>query len=985
METPPQIPDFTLLRRIGGGSYGDVWIGSSVTGIYRAVKLVARSRFADAGPYLREREGITRFQKAVGNQPQQLALLHVGEDNKQGLLFYVMELADDAMAGTDIDPATYVPMTLKEFNLRHPIVPVDECIDIGVSLARALVGLHGAGLIHRDVKPSNIIFVNRVPKLADIGLVSSSEHTLTSLGTPGYAPPEGGGSAPADVYGLGKIIYQLASGLGPGDFPRLPADATSRPDAARLMELNEVFLRACHPDPTQRYPTAQALLDDLLLLQAGRSVKELVRTKQRLRVLRKVSGIAALIALAIVAVLGVQNYRTLQKLAAQEKAAREKAEADERLARYAADLHVAQLALASGDFGNSRSALRRQIPKAGEPDLRGLEWNVLWNKTKGDQQRIYGQVGDAPIRAIGLSPDEKFMAVQTTGNATSLLDLASGVKRPLAENTQGLGDFTADGRQLIIGTVDRKVRRIDVATGQLTPEQTVRGRLVATARDNRTVLVGEYVGNGFDLIGWDAVAERETGRWSSGPRPSQLALTACVLSADGRFFAACVAWAEGAESKRELIVWNLALNQMIARKDVRGPLYEVCFSADARQLFVGESEQPVQVLSTTTLEVLDTLPYSGSRLVNELAVSPVAPFFSKSRSDHSLTLVGYPRRPGSPAETVLRGHEGTLTLTVWSKTSTALWTASQDGTVRAWRESDANAVRPLVMSHGEHLGDTIFSPDGRELAVSTEQNTLRFYSIPELVSGAEVVEMFHPLAYTPDGAHLAGIDRQRRLVWWDRATGAVRVTNLAITGEQQIDRAIASPDASLAVVALTKGEVHAWDLAGSREIFSIKGEGADIRGLALAVESQILATGDRDGVVKLWSLRDGRLLDTLPSVPGGIYALALSPRGEELAVSSYADSSFQLWNLKKRSFGRPINGHSVTVTHLQWLPLADRFVSASRDGTIGVWSSDLRYRLGTLQGDPKFPRQIDRMRFSETEKKAVAQLRGGLLQIFDYQ
>src|ERR1051325_5833348 len=119
MDTPPTIPDFTLLRRIGGGSYGDVWIGRSVTGIYRAVKLVARARFADESPYRREFEGITRFQKAVGDQPQQLALLHVGEDVAQGILYYVMELADDATAGTDIDPETYVPLTLKEFNVRH--------------------------------------------------------------------------------------------------------------------------------------------------------------------------------------------------------------------------------------------------------------------------------------------------------------------------------------------------------------------------------------------------------------------------------------------------------------------------------------------------------------------------------------------------------------------------------------------------------------------------------------------------------------------------------------------------------------------------------------------------------------------------------------------------------------------------------------------------------------------------------------------------
>src|SRR4051812_27377367 len=217
MDTPPVIPDFELLRRIGGGSYGDVWLGRSVTGIYRAIKIVDRSRFADERPFLREFEGIMRFQKAVGGQPRQLALLHVGRDNIAGVLYYVMELADDALAGTDIDPATYVPLTLKELRVRRGVLPPEECVQIGVELATALLGLHNAGLIHRDVKPSNVIFVSGLAKLADVGLIASSEQTLTSIGTPGYAPPEGSGTASADLYSLGKILYELSTGFSPGD------------------------------------------------------------------------------------------------------------------------------------------------------------------------------------------------------------------------------------------------------------------------------------------------------------------------------------------------------------------------------------------------------------------------------------------------------------------------------------------------------------------------------------------------------------------------------------------------------------------------------------------------------------------------------------------------------------------------------------------------------------------------------------------------
>src|SRR5882724_5291587 len=164
MDNPPTISDFELIRRVGGGSYGDVWLARSVTGIYRAIKIVDRSRFPDERPFLREFDGIMRFQKAVGSQPRQLALLHVGKDDRAGVLYYVMELADDALAGTNIDPATYIPLTLKELRIRRGILPPAECVQIGVELATALVGLHTAGLIHRDVKPSNVIFVNGLAK-----------------------------------------------------------------------------------------------------------------------------------------------------------------------------------------------------------------------------------------------------------------------------------------------------------------------------------------------------------------------------------------------------------------------------------------------------------------------------------------------------------------------------------------------------------------------------------------------------------------------------------------------------------------------------------------------------------------------------------------------------------------------------------------------------------------------------------------------------
>ena len=104
--------------------------------------------------------------------------------------------------------------------------------------------LHSHGLVHRDIKPSNIIFVKGVPKLADIGLVTSVDATRSFVGTDGYIPPEGPGTPQADLYSLGKVLYECVTGKDRLDFPELPADWRTRPDLDQLLEFNEILTKA---------------------------------------------------------------------------------------------------------------------------------------------------------------------------------------------------------------------------------------------------------------------------------------------------------------------------------------------------------------------------------------------------------------------------------------------------------------------------------------------------------------------------------------------------------------------------------------------------------------------------------------------------------------------------------------------------------------------------------------------------------------------
>ncbi len=290
---PPKIPDYDLLRRIGQGGYGEVWLGRGLTGAYRAVKIVWRDRFEDAEPFHREFRGV---KESMAGAPDvgQLALLHVGQNEAAGFFYYVMELADDATHGRAIDPAGYVPLTLKELKAKRGRLPAAECIDFAVELARALHGLHARGLVHRDIKPSNIILVNGAPKLADVGLVAASTDARTFVGTQGYMPPEGPGTPGADVFALGRVIYELATGFERDEFPRLPAEMNDAADRKALFELNEILLRACEPLSEKRYRDAEALLQDLLALQGGRSLRQ-----RRMRgALLRGGAVLAIVALA---------------------------------------------------------------------------------------------------------------------------------------------------------------------------------------------------------------------------------------------------------------------------------------------------------------------------------------------------------------------------------------------------------------------------------------------------------------------------------------------------------------------------------------------------------------------------------------------------------------------------------------------------------------------------------------------------------------
>ncbi|HEY8903512.1 MAG TPA: SUMF1/EgtB/PvdO family nonheme iron enzyme [Chthoniobacterales bacterium] len=263
---PPQIPDHEVLRVIGRGSYGVIWLARSVTGQLRAIKVIDRGTFESERAFRREFDGMSAFEPISRAHPGFVDILHVGRG--EGFFYYIMELADGIESGAPIDVEAYQPRTLKSEIDRRGRLPPSECVEIGLSLTEALDTLHHHGLIHRDIKPANIIFVQGVPKLADIGLVAESGQ-FSFVGTEGYVPPEGPGTEQADIFSLGKVLYEISMGKDRLDFPEMATRIDEIPEKEHVLGLNEILLKACVAKLSRRYGSVREMHDDLLRLRTG--------------------------------------------------------------------------------------------------------------------------------------------------------------------------------------------------------------------------------------------------------------------------------------------------------------------------------------------------------------------------------------------------------------------------------------------------------------------------------------------------------------------------------------------------------------------------------------------------------------------------------------------------------------------------------------------------------------------------------------------
>ncbi len=250
-EPGQMIGSYRLLAECGSGAYGKVFLAENAMTRQRfALKVLSLSdKIAE-----RELRGLTNYRNC--RHPHLLQIHHIDKD--EGHLYYTMDVADNISK----DPESYIPDTLGNRLAQKESLSAGIVNKMAVELLDGLEYLHRNGLIHRDIKPDNILWINGRATLADIGLMCDISND-SLVGTPGFMSEEllsgkRNASIEDDLYALGKVIYCALTGCSVKDFPHYPGTVT----ITEADSLIKAYTAACQtPSPIKTTQEMKAILE----------------------------------------------------------------------------------------------------------------------------------------------------------------------------------------------------------------------------------------------------------------------------------------------------------------------------------------------------------------------------------------------------------------------------------------------------------------------------------------------------------------------------------------------------------------------------------------------------------------------------------------------------------------------------------------------------------------------------------------------------
>lgn len=953
---------YKLLDRIGQGGEGIVYKArhDRLRRIV-ALKVMQTQHLASESEkrrFEREAEAIAQLE-----HPQIVTLYEFGEFD--GRTFLAMEF----MEGGDLNRLKTARFSAGATN-RNAQRDVAE-------LAKQIAGVahhaHQRGFIHRDIKPGNLLLdAEGVPHLSDFGLVKwDSEETITrtheGLGTPAYMSPEQAlgqskqATVRSDVYSIGAVLYELLTGQPPfvensalailqkviQENPQPPTKVN--PSLPRDLEI--ICLKALEKDPKRRYASAEDLALELgRWLEGDPITARPVRWWERVGKWVKRNPLISLlsVACALFLLIGITGTAWQWRKAALGAT-------ETNAAHYTTAVAASIASSKEGRFDTAVELLRPFIPPPGNTDLRGFEWRLARRLSLGEPElRRRFEISPTEGRAFLVAQGGSWCVVPGTNQSLEVRSLTTGriTDRLPSQETSALQiSESNDGRWIAAGGYDgwrvwqrEGFREVMHGTNVAFSSPGFLSRALVQFLDDGSLLVcennkvvrcrpeAETKAIVLDLKAGDptAVAASPDGQW--------IAVGSSTVNSNRAYQVEL--WKPGQTApERRLLNYS-------------GPVTALEFSGDSQWLafsgFVGERSPTVWNLKTG--QELRQIAQQNEDNVLTVALSPDSKQLAVGCIGGEIKLFSLPE--GQLTRTY-RGIEGTVRSIAFSKDGSQLY-ARSDSRVRHW---DLR-IAPVIQLQAHHIRGFFYGSDLIQIQFTDDSRRLRSagieYGVREFSTSTLLKEREYPVLRYPgsssllDGLGLPFAMGKDRAASFD-ATGVLKIYRLqdtqtifSLSGlKGTVIAASFSQDESLLASGDLEGRIHLWNLrqgAAFRALGRIKEQYptklifTDSNRRLVCTSTAVTGTGK----LSVWDLDTGSLTTPLSQEP--LINGALSPSGQELAVAGDSGAvmilNTQTWKLIRR-----FQAHAGTLTALAWSPDGRTLATGGVDKSINLWRS----------------------------------------------